>query len=195
MARTSKPKSTAAKKAMANRGTFTPETNTDYGKPYSRAVSAAVAPFNATLKRCQAVWGQRLLECVTPSTAALYGKLVADLDEAMLAEDAAAVAGLSERLCKGLSVMHQQALAAGHKPASSDVALAVVDGKTYAFVLHGDLTLIRREHPSWIVYHIEDAVHALRGRFEEYMQEAAKHFPNARVERVSREIVDDEINF
>ncbi|MDA1155470.1 MAG: hypothetical protein O2873_12125 [Proteobacteria bacterium] len=39
-----KPKSAAAKKAMAERGTFKVEANTDYGKPYSRAVSAAVAP-------------------------------------------------------------------------------------------------------------------------------------------------------
>jgi hypothetical protein len=70
-----KPKSAAAKKAMAERGTFKVEANTDYGQPYSRAVSAAVAPFNATLKRCQAVWGQRLLECVTPPTAALYAQL------------------------------------------------------------------------------------------------------------------------
>jgi len=190
-----KPKSTAAKKAMAERGTFKVGTNTDYGKPYSRAVSAAVAPFNAQLKRAQAVWGQRLLECVTPSTAALYGKLVADLDEAMIADDAQAVAGLSERLCNGLALMHRQAISSGHKPASRDLALAVVDGKTYAFVLHGDLGAIRREHPDWIVWHIEDAVHAMRGRFEELIPAAAKHFPNARVVDVRREIVDDEIDF
>ena len=190
-----KPKSAAAKKAMAERGTFKVEANTDYGQPYSGAVSAAVAPFNATLKRCQAVWGQRLLECVTPPTAALYAQLVADLDEAMIADDAAAVAAVSERLCNGLTVMHQQAINAGHKPASRDVALAVVDGKTYAFVLHGDLGMIRREHPDWIVYHIEDAIHALRGQFEEMIQAAAKHFPNAKVERISREIVDDAIIF
>lgn len=190
-----KPKSDAAKKAMAERGTFKVEANTDYGKPYSRAVSAAVAPFNATLKRCQAVWGQRLLDCVTPNTAALYGQLVADLDEAMIADDATAVAGLSERLCKGLTIMHQQAINAGHKPASRDVALAVVDGKTYAFVLRGDLGLIRREHPDWIVYHIEDAIHALRGQFEEMIQAAAKHFPNAKVERITRDIVDDDFVF
>lgn len=190
-----KPKSDAAKKAMAERGTFKFEANTDYGKPYSRAVSAAVAPFNATLKRCQAVWGQRLMDCVTPTTAALYGQLVADLDEAMIADDAQAVAGLSERLCKGLTIMHQQAINAGHKPASRDVALAVVDGQTYAFVLHGDLGLIRREHPDWIVYHIEDAIHALRGQFEEMIQAAAKHFPNAKVERITRDIVDDDFVF
>ena len=190
-----KPKSTAAKKAMAERGTFKVGANTDYGKPYSRAVSAAVAPFNAQLKRAQAVWGQRLLECVTPPTAALYGQLVADLDEAMIADDAQAVAGLSERLCKGLAIMHQQAINAGHKPASRDVALAVVDGQTYAFVLHGDLGLIRREHPDWIVYHIEDAIHALRGQFEEMIQAAAKHFPNAKVERIARDIVDDDFVF
>lgn len=190
-----KPKSDAAKKAMAERGTFKVEANTDYGQPYSRAVSAAVAPFNATLKRCQAVWGQRLLDCVTPTTAALYGQLVADLDEAMIADDAQAVAAVSERLCNGLTIMHQQAINAGHKPASRDVALAVVDGKTYAFVLHGDLALMRREHPDWIVYHIEDAIHALRGQFEEMIQAAAKHFPNAKVERITRDIVDDDFVF
>jgi len=195
MARTTKPKSAAAKKAMAERGTFRVETNTDYGKPYSRAVSAAVAPFNAQLKRAQAVWGQRLTECVPPATAALYGKLVDDLDEAMIAEDAQAVAGLSERLCRGLALMHRQAVDAGYKPAHSDAAVAVVDGVTYAFLLAGDLRLFRKQHPDWIVYAIEDAIHMMRGRTEELMQAAVKHFPNARIVDVRREIADDEINF
>ena len=53
MARTSKPKSTAAKKAMAERGTFKVGGNSDYGKPYTAAVSKAVAPFNEMLKRAQ----------------------------------------------------------------------------------------------------------------------------------------------
>jgi polar amino acid transport system substrate-binding protein len=69
------------------------------------------------------------------------------------------------------------------------------DKDMFTFVLHGDLGLIRREHPDWIVYHIEDAIHALRGQFEEMIQAAAKHFPNAKVERITRDIVDDDFVF
>jgi len=35
----------------------------------------------------------------------------------------------------------------------------------------------------------------MRGRTEELMQAAVKHFPNARIVDVRREIADDEINF
>jgi len=201
MARTSKPRSTAAKmseaakKAMAERGTFKVGGNSDYGKPYTAAVSKAVTPFNEMLKRAQMTWGQRLLECVPPSHAARYASLVADLDEAMIAEDAKAVADIAGTLCKGLPIMHKAAIDAGHRPASSDVVTLDVDGVVYAFVLRGDIGLVRRSNPGWVVYHISDAVYALRGRTEAVMQEAAKHFVDVKISNVSREIIDDEIVF
>ena len=201
MARTSKPKSTAArrsdaaKKAMAERGKFKPEANSDYGKPYSAAVSKAVTPFNEMLQRAQRTWGQRLLECVPPSHAARYASLIADLDEAMIADDAKIVANIAGTLCKGLPIMHKAAIDAGHKPAASDVVTMVVDGVVYAFVLRGDLGLVRKQNPDWVVYHMADAVYALRGHTEALVQEAAKHFANVKISNVSREIVDDDIVF
>ena len=189
-----KPKSSAARRAMAERGTFKPDGNSSYGKPYTAAVSAAVTPFNEQLKRAQIVWGQRLLKCVPPSYAASYAQLVADMDKAMMVDDAKTTAQIAGRLCKALAVMHKSAIDAGHKPDDRDIVTALVDGQVYAFVLRGDLGLIRREHPDWVVYAIEDAVYSMRGRLGEIMQETARHFENVVIRDVRREIVDDEIN-
>lgn len=190
-----KPKSTAAKKAMAERGKFKPNANTDYGKPYSRAVSAAVEPFNQMLKRAQQTWGQRLLECVPPAYAARYVSLLEDLHEAMIAEDAKATADIADRLCKAIPIMHKAALNAGHNPASSDVVTTVLDDVVYAFVVRGDIGLVRKQNPTWVVYALSDAALAFKGRVEDMMQEAAKHFPNVKVKEGTREIVDDVIEF
>jgi len=195
MAKTSKPRSTAAKKAMAERGTFKVGGNSDYGKPYTKAVSMAVEPFSQMLKRAQQTWGQRLLECVPPAYAARYASLVADLDEAMIAEDAKATADIADKLCKAIPILHKAALDAGHNPASSDVVTTVLDDVVYAFVVRGDIGLVRRQNPTWVVYALSDAALAFRGRVEDMMQEAAKHFPNVKVSEGSRDIVDDAIEF
>ena len=70
-----------------------------------------------------------------------------------------------------------------------------VDGQVYGFVLRGDLGLIRGEHPDWVVYSMRDAVYAMRGRLDEVMQEAAKHYADVKIVNISRVKVADEIPF
>lgn len=182
-------------KAMADRGKFKPASNTDYGEPYSAQVIAATAPFNAMLARANQTWGFRLLECVPPAYAARYRSLVESLDVAMQANDVPACVEYATSLCKALPALHKAALDAGHRPDAADIALTEIDGQVYAFVLHGDLSLIRKAHPDWIVYALSDAALALRGSFEDIVQTVAKHFPNARVSNTRREIVEDVIEF
>ena len=136
-----------------------------------------------------------MLECTPPHYVARYRELVSDMDFAMQAEDAKSVGEIASKLCKALPMMHKAALDAGHSPISSDIVTMVVDGQVYAFVLRGDLGAIRREHSDWVVYSMKDAVYALRGRLEEVMQEAAKHFADVKIVNIRREIVADEIPF
>ena len=74
-----------------------------------------------------------------------------------------------------------------------------VDGTIYCFVVRGDLGLIRRDirrdHPDWVVYSMRDAVYAMRGRLEEVMQEAAKHYADVKILNIRRVKVADEIPF
>jgi hypothetical protein len=188
-------KSAAAKTAMAQRGTFEVGKGSQFAKPCSRAVAEAFAPFSVMLSRAQNTWGQRLLECAPPQYVVRYRELVSDMDFAMQAEDAKTVGEIAGKLCKALPIMHKAALDAGHRPGSSDIVTMEVDGTVYAFVLRGDLGRIRREHSDWVVYSMKDAVYALRGRLEEVMQEAAKHFADVKILNIRREIVADEIPF
>jgi hypothetical protein len=118
------------------------------------------------------------------------------MDSAMQASDAKTVGEIAGKLCKALPIMHRAALDAGHRPGSSDIVTMEVDGTIYCFVVRGDLGLIRRENPNWVVYSMRDAVYAMRGRLEEVMQEAAKHFEDVKIVNIRREkIVADEIPF
>lgn len=188
-------KSAAAKTAMARRGTFEIGEGSQFAKPCSRAVAEAFAPFSVLLSRAQNTWGQRLLECAPPQYVARYRELVSEMDYAMQASDAKTVGEIAGKLCKALPIMHNAALAAGHSPVSSDIVTMVVDGQVYAFVLRGDLGLIRKKHPDWVVYSMQDAVYAMRGRLEEVLQEAANHFADVKIVNIRREIVADEIPF
>tara|TARA_R110000796_G_scaffold164902_1_gene281759 strand:- start:48 stop:470 length:423 start_codon:yes stop_codon:yes gene_type:complete len=140
-----------------------------------------------------------LLECAPPQYVVRYRELVSEMDYAMQASDAKTVGEIAGKLCKALPIMHRAALDAGHRPASSDIVTMEVDETIYCFVVRGDLGLIRRDirrdHPDWVVYSMRDAVYAMRGRLEEVMQEAAKHYAGVKIVNVRREIVTDEIPF
>ena len=192
-------KSAAAKTAMAQKGTFEVGGNSQFAKPCTRAVAEAFAPFSVLLSRAQNTWGQRLLECAPPTYVARYRELVSEMDYAMQASDAKTVGEIAGKLCKALPIMHRAALDAGHTPGSSDIVTMEVDGTIYCFVVRGDLGLIRRDirrdHPDWVVYSMRDAVYAMRGRLEEVMQEAAKHYADVKILNIRRVKVADEIPF
>tara|TARA_R110000744_G_scaffold99254_2_gene191673 strand:+ start:804 stop:1388 length:585 start_codon:yes stop_codon:yes gene_type:complete len=188
-------KSAAAKTAMAQKGTFEVGEGSQFAKPCSRAVAEAFAPFSVLLSRAQNTWGQRLLECAPPQYVARYRELVSEMDYAMRASDAKTVGEIAGKLCKALPIMHRAALDAGHSPASSDIVTMEVDGTVFAFVVTGDLGMIRRDHPDWVVYSMRDAVYAMRGRLEEVMQEAAKHYADVKIVNIRRVKVADEIPF
>lgn len=179
----------------ARRGTFEIGEGSQFAKPCSKAVVEAFAPFSVLLSRAQNTWGQRLLECAPPPYVARYRELVSEMDYAMQSSDAKTVGEIAGKLCKALPIMHRAAIDAGHSPASSDIVTMVVDGQVYAFVVRGDLGLIRGDHPDWVVYSMQDAVYAMRGRLEEVLQEAAKHFAGVKIVNIRREIVADEIPF
>ena len=79
-------KSAAAKKAMANRGTFESK-HTNYPDPIHYKVVAAVAPYSVASAKAATIWGDTLVESVPPAYALRYRTLKGDLDAAMLTND------------------------------------------------------------------------------------------------------------
>ena len=68
-----------------------------------------------------------------------------------------------------------------HKPPEIDGHLVQRGDTVYAFIASGDMRAVRRQHPSWVVWHMSDVAAALSGRLEDMMSEVTASFPDARV--------------
>jgi len=188
------PKSAAAKKAMADRGTFKVGGNSSYGKPYSHLVSAAVMPYVRASAASVSVWGDTLAGCVPPAFAVRYQQLKNELDGQMIAEDHAATQATAASLCKALQVMDTTARKDGHVPPAIDGHVVQYGDKVFAFLVSGDIAAVRARYPSWSVYHLSDVCAVLSGRLDGMMADVANAFPNARIVGVGP-MIEDEISF
>ena len=187
-----KPKSAAAKVAMANRGKFDSK-YTDYGKPVHYKVAAAVAPLSAATASAAMVWGDTLTDCVPPAYALRYRELKGDLDAAIALDDYDACTALATSMIKALKVMNQKAREDGFKPPQVDGHIAEWKGKIYCFLASGDLAAVRKARPTWAVYHLSDVCAVLSVRTDEMMAAVVDKFPSAKI--VDVRLYDDEIPF
>ena len=179
----------AKKKAMANRGKFDVGANSDYGKPYHYLTHVACKPYVKASADSVAIWGDTLLGCVPPAFAVRYAELKDELNVAMVGEKHQEVATVSASLVKALTVMDATARSAGHLPPVVDGHLCKWGDKVYCLLASGDISAVRRQHPSWLVYHISDVCALLSGRADS-LQAVANAFPNARITRVGPMIED-----
>lgn len=189
----SKAAKAAKKKAMDNRGKYEVEANTAYGRPYSYLTLAAVKPWVKASADSVAVWGDTLPACVPPAFAVRFAELKAELDVAMIEEDAKEAAGIAASLVKALQVMDATARAAGHAPPAVDGHLCAWGDKVYCLLASGSIGDVRRKWPSWIVYHVSDVCALLSNRADEIMAPVTNAFPNARITRVGP-ITEDAID-
>ena len=180
----SKAAEAAKKKAMDKRGKFDVEANTAYGKPYGYLTLAAVKPWVKASADSVAVWGDTLPACVPPAFAVRFAELKAELDVAMVEENAKEAAGIAASLVKAVQVMDATARSAGHAPPAVDGHLCAWGDKVYCLLASGNIGDVRRKWPSWIVYHVSDVCALLSGRTDEIMTTVANAFPDARITRV-----------
>lgn len=187
------PKSAAAKKAMAERGTFKREAEAE---TYSRLVYAAVVPYVAADKRSASVWGDTLVECVPPAYAVRYRELKDELDVAMRTGEHVEAQTLATGAIKALEVMDAKARADGHQPPVVDGYLCKHGDSVYCFLASGSLREVRSAHPKWLVYHVSDVCAVLAGKFADTMAEVANSFPDARVMKFTATTpIEDDIDF
>lgn len=175
--------------------------NTDYGKPYSAAVSGAIMPLNRVSAEKRTKWGDTLPTFVPPAMAMEFERLYAELEKEMMLDNAPKVAEIAGRLIKGWDVLEKTARGAGHTPLPEDVfAVHLDNGKCVAICVNGVVEHVRRKYPEWVVYSVEDAGRLLAANASaEFLAEAFKAFPKASVARVRtgelETLLEDEIPF
>tara|TARA_R110000850_G_scaffold26668_2_gene76123 strand:- start:308 stop:898 length:591 start_codon:yes stop_codon:yes gene_type:complete len=172
------PKSAAAKKAMAERGTFEREAAAE---AYSHLVHTAVKPYVAASERSVGVWGDTLVGFVPPAFAVRHQELKELLDVAMREGQHVEAQRHAQSLIKALEVMDDKARADGHQPPVVDGYLCKHGDSVYCFLASGSLREVRSAHPKWLVYHVSDVCAVLAGKFAEMQAEVANNFPDARV--------------
>ena len=170
--------------------------STDYGKPYTAAVSGAVAPLDRKATEMQAKWGDRLRSLVAPPMALRFEQVYEELHEAMLAENAVKCAEIATRLIKAWDILEEAAIDAGHSPLPERGAFAVVlgEGRGQCVAICGpraDVATVRRENPTWAVYSAEDAARIIAAASNEIVEAALRSFPSARITRISEQDLGD----
>lgn len=174
----------AAKKAMAQRGTFEVGGNTDHPVPYSPEVITAVAPFMRRQRWMMREWGGSLASFVPPSWGVKYDSQADELHTAMVDEDIPACVRLTESLCRAIEAMHNRAKADGHDPMPASVLTTQRGGKTYMIAADGDISLLRRQHPQAVVYTVEEAAAALDALSVSLVGKITEAFPSSRITRI-----------
>ena len=168
-------------KALAERGTFKPQENTDYPDPYSVLTYAAVRPYISRSAASVAVWGDTLPSLVPPAFAVRYQELRDELDANMRNNVYKEAQRVAASLCKALDVMDEAARSAGHLPPVIDGHLVEHGGSVYAFIASGSVRAVRTAHPTWLVYHLSDVAAVLTGTFAQTMAKVANAFPDAKI--------------
>jgi hypothetical protein len=174
-------------------------------KPIPAGVWGQLAPLDKVARDKASKWGDSLPELVSPELAGRFHGAYEALGAAVEAEDVVKVNKLAGALMRAWDVLEAEALAAGHEPLPNDAyCIDLGDGRVTCIAMHGASEL-RRLHPKWAVYSFEDAARVLAANFaSDFIEEAFKAFPDAKVTRVDvgewkdprvdREI-DDEIPF
>lgn len=183
-------------KALADRGKFKPQENTDYPDPYSVLTYAAVRPYVNRSAASVAIWGDTLPSLIPPAFSVRFQELKTELDKAMRLNDHKEAQRLSASLCKALEVMDTTARSAGHLPPVIDGHIVQHGDSVYAFIASGSLREVRSRHPTWLVYHLSDVCAVLSGTFAATMAKVANSFPDAKITKYTpTALIEDDIDF
>lgn len=165
---------------------------------------AVVAPFDRERRRMDEKWGiDRLEELVDPVKAARWGEVMAELNEAIEANDPERTKAAVETALRGFAVMDAAAEAAGFQKLPPEVMEGEVDGFRFA-VMQDDRfwKAYEKMRPGVPMFSLRQVGLALKANLEAnpVIREVKKHFPNSRITSVrprsdiEREL-DDEIPF
>lgn len=153
-----------------------------------RQCEMTAAPFDRLYRQMDEKWGvDRLIELVSPETAARFGSAYDKMNAAILAQDPEETVKRVGVCMRGLQAMDQEASAAGHIP-PPPLLEAVIDGFHFGVMpdeAHRAHYETNRPDVAFL-FSMEQIGIAMRDRIENSpaVQEAKKHFPNATVTAV-----------
>ena len=161
------------------------------------ATDHALAPFDRAARLMDQTWGiDRLVELVSPETAARYGSAMAKLNAAINANDPAECAGRAAICIRGLDAMDREARAAGHQPMPDQFWMHECNGDKFIIArTNQDWPLIEKMHPHVPIFSMQEVWAALEA-YPKTVIEVKKHFPASHIKSVtpiSRDDLEDEI--
>jgi hypothetical protein len=187
---TAQPRHTKLRRSAGDR-LLSPDTD-----PRLTATDYAVAPFDRSALDANATWGQdRLVELVSPETAAKFGSAIAKLNAAIQSGDPDETAARVSVCVRGFAAMDAEARQRGHQPLSPVYWQAVHNGRRVAFVRDASAwPVVARELPGATIYTLDDMLAALAHRADAWTRSAdAQAAPPLRT-AVEADL-DDEIPF
>ena len=184
-------KSAAAKKAMADRGTFQ---SGSLGSAIPAAVVGQLEPLDRVARAKTMRWGDTLPSLVSPELAGRFRGAYEALGEAVVAEDVVKVNKVATALIRAWTVLEDEAMASGHDPLpENSYCVDLGGGKVTCIALSG-VAQIRKKNPSWVVYSFEDAARVISASFTEaFLKDAFAAFPEAKVTRVTGQNIDKDL--
>lgn len=185
-----------AQEALKHKGTFRVDGETEV---IPMAIIGQLEPLDRVAREKQAKWGDTLPSLVAPELAGRFRAAYDALDDAVTAKDVMAVNKIAGQLMRAWDVIERAAMDAGHLPPVAAGYAVDVEGVIVAFAISG-VEEMRKQHPDWVVYPVEDAARLLRHQHNVVFSEVYNAFPNARVVDVRQhgaleEVLDDEIPF
>lgn len=148
-----------------------------------RQCDYGIAPFDRRATEMENKWGiDRLPELVSPDTAARYGRLMADLMDALNAADPEKVRQLATIGIRALNAMDAEATAAGH---TTEAAIWEIEHEGFRFVILEDERQwpeLQRQNKERVYFTKTEVALAMKAYSENPMLAAIKGaFPEAEI--------------
>jgi hypothetical protein len=166
----------------------------------SIACDIALAAFDRASREVDKIWGvDRLVELVSPDVAARWATAMADLNEAIVANQPDVVRARVDICLRGFKRMHELAEAAGHAKADPMIWEYEYEGQTFGIIEDGrQWPVAYDKRPGLTIYTMREVAVALHA-LGQTVAEAKALFPGAEVSQVTRkgDVVDieDELPF
>ena len=164
----------------------------------------AARPFDRASREMDRKWGiDRLPSLVSPDTAMKWGRTLEKLNAAIEASDPDEIAARAAVAVRGLAFMDSEATSAGKQTLPSGALTGAVEGMRFVIIPEASCwPQYQDEFPDHLMFTLHQVGVAMKDRLEnsEVVQEARKHFPDAKITAVRPQTeleraLNDEIPF
>ena len=165
----------------------------------SIACDIALAAFDRASREVDKIWGvDRLVELVSPDVAARWATAMADLNDAIVANQPDMVRARVDICLRGFKRMHELAEAAGHAKADPMIWEYEYEGQTFGIIEDGrQWPAAYAKRPGIAIHSMREVAVALHEHRNGLVNDVKLAFPGAEVRAVRRpkEDLEDDLTF